>query len=276
MSELAMTVGSSDSQNAEGDDDRPVWPFFSVVLTLTWGLQLPAVLAQRGAIEGPVERYLPLAMLGTFGPVLAAVLVCARETGLAGMRIPFSRLQGRPLSLRWCLLALLGFAALHVVSVALFALAGGSAAGRWLYLPQTAQHVAAMLLIPWAEEPGWRGLALPRLRRRWSPLAAALLLGFVWAAWHTMMFLLQDISPIALAFAFLNIFAGSVLFSWLYEHTRGSLWIAVIAHMGAHLHNPARALPGDLTPFAIYTLALCAAAVALVLADRARWLRAPA
>lgn len=270
-----MIVGSSDSRSSEVDDDQPVWSFFSVVLTLTWGLQLPAVLAQRGAIDGPVERYLPLAMLGTFGPVMAAVLVCAREAGLAGMRVPFSRLRGRPVQLRWYLLALLGFTALHVAGVALFALAGDSAAGRWLYLPQTAQHVAAMLLIPWAEEPGWRGLALPRLRRRWSPLAAALVLGSVWAAWHTMMFLLQDLSPGALAFAYLNILAGSVLFSWLYEHTQGSLWIAVVAHMGAHLHNPARALPGDLTPFAIYTLALCAAGIGLVVTDRARWLRAP-
>jgi membrane protease YdiL (CAAX protease family) len=91
-----------------------------------------------------------------------------------------------------------------------------------------------------------------------------------------MMFLLQDLFPIALAFAYLNILAGSLLFTWLYERTQGSLWIAVIAHMGAHLDNPGRALPGDPTAFAIYTLALCVAAAGLVLADRARWLRAPA
>ncbi|HMI92915.1 MAG TPA: CPBP family intramembrane glutamic endopeptidase [Polyangiales bacterium] len=267
-----MPSDRSDSRRPAPSDSR-VWPFFATVIALTWGLQLPVVLVQRGLLDGPLERFLPLAMLGTFGPVLAAVLVCVREAGLAGMRLPFRGLRVRRLGARWYLLALLGLTALHVAGVAVYALAGGSAAGRWLYLPQNAQHVAAMLLIPWAEEPGWRGLALPRLRARWSPLASALILGGVWGAWHTMMFSFQGLTPVQLAFAYLNILAGSVLFSWLYEHTQGSLWIAVVAHMGAHLNNPTRALPGDLAPFAIYTFALCAAAMALVLADRARWLR---
>jgi len=257
------------------NEQRAVLPFFALVLALTWGLQLPAVLAAKGVLDAPVERFLPLAMLGTFGPVLAAVLVCMREAGRAGARVPFRGLRVGRLDVRWYAIALFGFAALHVLGVAVYALAGGSAAGRWLYLPQNAQHVAAVLFIPWVEEPGWRGLALPRLRRRASPLAAALIVGTVWAAWHTMMFLLQGLSSLGLAWAYLNIFAGSMLFTWLYERTRGSLWIAVVAHTGAHLNNPAHALPGDLTAFAIYTTALCVASLGLVLADRARWLRAP-
>jgi membrane protease YdiL (CAAX protease family) len=260
----------------ERGEPRAVLPFFVLVLGLTWALQLPAVLAAKGIVAGPAERYLPLAMLGTFGPLLAALIVCMSEAGRAGARVPFRGLRVRGVGAPWYVVALLGFAALHVTGVAVYALAGGSAAGRWLYPPQNTQHVAAMLLIPWVEEPAWRGLALPRLRQRSSPLAAALVLGVVWAAWHTMMFLLQDLTPLALACSYLNILAGSVLFTWLYEHTRGSLWIAVIAHMGAHLDNPAHALPGDLTAFAIYTFALCAASVLLVVGDRARWLRAPA
>jgi membrane protease YdiL (CAAX protease family) len=152
-----------------------------------------------------------------------------------------------------------------------YAALGGDAAGRWLYLPENGQHVAAMIVIPIAEEPGWRGFALPRLQERYSALKASLVLGVVWALWHTMMFVLQGTSPLTFAISMVNILAGSVIFSWIYNRTRGSLLIAILAHVGAHLDNPARALPGNVTPFIVFTVALCVAAGALVLGDRKAW-----
>jgi hypothetical protein len=65
-----------------------------------------------------------------------------------------------------------------------------------------------------------------------------------------------------------------VVFSWLYNHTRGSLLLAVVAHVGLHLNNPFHALPGKLAPFAVYTVAMVVAACALVVIDRKVW-RAP-
>ena len=248
--------------------------FFVAALGITWLLQLPAVLAQRGVIAGPVERFMLPAALGTFSPLIAAVLVSRFESGGAGVRALFRRLRTRGVGAVWYLVALGLFAAIYVAGTAVYRLFGGGDAGRWLYLPENGQHVAAMIMIPILEETGWRGFALPRLQRRYSALAASLLLGVAWALWHTMMFVLQGTSPFTFAISVLNVVAGSVIFSWIYNRTRGSLLIAIVAHVGTHLNNPTHSLPGNVTPFLIYTVAIGVAAGALVLVDREAW-RAP-
>ena len=48
-----------------------------------------------------------------------------------------------------------------------------------------------LLVAPLGEEPGWRGFALPRLQKRLHPLAAAVVLGFLWANWHLPLFLVS-------------------------------------------------------------------------------------
>jgi membrane protease YdiL (CAAX protease family) len=130
-----------------------------------------------------------------------------------------------------------------------------------------------MIVVPIGEEPGWRGFALPRLQRRYGALAASLYLGVAWALWHTVMFVLQGAALGTFLLMCANILAGSVVFSWLYNRTRGSLLIALCAHLGAHLNNPTHALPGQITPFVIYTFALALLAAALVGIDRKLWSR---
>jgi uncharacterized protein len=250
---------------------RGAFVFFAAVLGITWVLQLPAVLAKLGVIEGPVERFLLPALLGGFGPVLAAVLAARLESGGAGVRALFARFRIGGVGAIWYVVALVIFAAIYVAGTALYRAFGATDAGRWLYLPENAQHVAAMIMMPLVEEPGWRGFALPRLQPRYGALRASLLLGVVWAIWHTMMFILQGMTPVVFAVASVNIIGGSVIFSWIYNRTRGSLLIATLAHVGVHWNNPTHALPGELTPFVVYTVAIAVAAFAVVVIDRKVW-----
>jgi hypothetical protein len=53
--------------------------------------------------------------------------------------------------------------------------------------------------------------------------------------------------------------------------TRGSLLFAVLFHVGAHLNNSHRALPGDATPLVIHTLGFGVVALGLFWLDRAIW-----
>jgi uncharacterized protein len=68
---------------------------------------------------------------------------------------------------------------------------------------------------------------------------------------------------------------GSVLFTWIYRHTRGSLLLAVLTHVGVHLNNPGHAMPQRATPMVIHTVAYVVLGAALVLGDRAVWRARP-
>jgi membrane protease YdiL (CAAX protease family) len=85
---------------------------------------------------------------------------------------------------------------------------------------------------PVSEELGWRGFALPRLQQKFNALVSSLILGTMWALWHLPLFFIpgsdqsQIFFPIYLV---LNI-AFATYMTWLYNNTKGSVLIAILAH----------------------------------------------
>jgi membrane protease YdiL (CAAX protease family) len=238
--------------------------FFVLAFVFTWGLQLPAVLAAHGFIAGPPERYMALVGLGAFGPAAAAMVTAAVEG--TGVKVLLRPLGTWRVGLRWYLAALLVPGGIFVAAATLYNLAGHDE--PLLYPPNNAAFVAAAIVFPLGEEIGWRGFALPRLRDRFGALAASVIIGVLWTFWHAMMLELQGF-PASLYFVYVPFMVGgSVFFTWIYERTRGSLLLAFLAHVGAHLDNSGHAMPGRVTPIVLHTLAYLALAVVLVVADR--------
>ena len=79
------------------------------------------------------------------------------------------------------------------------------------------------------EELGWRGFALPRLQSRFSPLVSALILGLIIAGWHG---ILHVVSPAGIPeWQFLILMVSySVIITWAYNKSRGSLLIVTLFH----------------------------------------------
>jgi membrane protease YdiL (CAAX protease family) len=102
-----------------------------------------------------------------------------------------------------------------------------SLAASWKNLVE--QFIFIFLFIGLGEEPGWRGFALPRLQNSRSPLKASLILAVFWAIWHVPLFGIEftnrQIAPFLI-----SVFAATVILTWIYNHTRGSVLIPMIFH----------------------------------------------
>jgi membrane protease YdiL (CAAX protease family) len=77
---------------------------------------------------------------------------------------------------------------------------------------------------PMAEEPSWRGFAVPRLQQRHSPLASAAILGVIVALWHLP--LLGDTGPAGIIATFVITF----VYVWLFNRTGGSVLLVLVFH----------------------------------------------
>jgi uncharacterized protein len=250
-------------------------PFFIGAFGICAAALLPTILAQRGAIPGPPESYMPLMLFAVFSPTIAAMLVSRFEPGGAGLRAVLRPLRNWRVRAGWYLVALLLPGTALFVGTLVYRLAGGTDVPGWVFPPTSPERYAALVMIPIGEEIGWRGFALPRLQQRYSRLAASQLLAVGWALWHVPMFAVQGITPDAtVVLALVLLFPGSIVFSWLHNRTGGALPIAIVAHVGIHLNNPAQFLPGNATPLYIHVVALMVLAMVLM-ADRGAW-RAPA
>jgi membrane protease YdiL (CAAX protease family) len=83
------------------------------------------------------------------------------------------------------------------------------------------------------EEAGWRGFALPRLQTQFSPLIASIIIGAFWGLWHVPLHVMEvgiyGGNPWGALIRIMDI-PRAILFTWLYNRTKGSLLVAMLFH----------------------------------------------
>jgi len=88
---------------------------------------------------------------------------------------------------------------------------------------------------PLSEEAGWRGFALPRLESKFSALISSLILGIIWACWHLPLYFIEERMPFYI-FVIL-VLVITILMTWAYNNTKGSLIITVIFHFSFNFNG---------------------------------------
>ena len=84
------------------------------------------------------------------------------------------------------------------------------------------------------EETGWRGFALPRMQRTRPATSATFILGILWAFWHLPAFFYRDtfteMGVLGFPMFLVSIIFASMVFTWLYNSTGGSLLVVILFH----------------------------------------------
>jgi membrane protease YdiL (CAAX protease family) len=221
--------------------------FVLVAFAFTWAFWWLAVLEARGLISSlPV----PALFLGAFGPMVAAVAITAQERGRAGLRSLLSRIVRWRVAPVWYGVAILGPITLQLIAMALHVILGGQPPDLLAMigvLPAVvATSVYMFVQVGIGEEIGWRGYALPKLQAGYGALASSVILGVIWTLWHLPVFFSPATTYSRTPFWVFLVFLlpVSILITWVFNSTGGSVLMAMILHAVLNASGPLwRAIP---------------------------------
>ncbi len=265
--------------------------YFVLVYIVAWAFWIPLALLgpfSYAAMYDPLLHPVAfvLAIVGNCIPSLVGILLTALFSGRSGLSELFGRLGRVRVPLRWYAVVLSLLPVLWLLAVGIPTLLGlATITVTWSSLTA----LGNIFVAGYGEELGWRGFALPRLQARKSALASALLLGILWSLWHLPWRIALGLPVTAdglLQFVIcypLMLTAWTVLFTWVYNSTRGSLFPIILFHTFANISLNTFSCPGwvlgtvngfDGTVFALYAILLWAAVLLIVvLAGPARLTR---
>ncbi len=195
----------------------PLPTFFILTYALSWWPWLIPSFVQAEFVVLP------------HGPSIAAIIVTALVGGGPAVRKLLSRLVPRRGHIPWYAIGIGMTLVITLAAAALNVLLGGQAPtaaqlGSWPEIPLN--FIVAFLLLGAMEELGWRGFAQQRLQQNRSALGAALIVAVFGVIWHLPLFLTGNIELPDVPL----IFAGYIVYAWLFNSTGGSVLVTMLTH----------------------------------------------
>jgi membrane protease YdiL (CAAX protease family) len=198
---------------------HPIITFFILTYAIGWGL-IPFWTFQAGS------------------PFIAALIVIPITQGLSGLKELGLRMIRWRVRWYWYVVAIALPLAVVGLTVGLNVALGASVPSlAGVGSVSTVLMMFAIRLInpgdgALGEEPGWRGFALPGLQSTLSPLVSTLILGVAVTVWHVPLLFLEEglLQPSIIAGFFLGSLAVTFWYTWLFNHTGGSVFMSIVSH----------------------------------------------
>lgn len=237
---------------------HPLVAFVALAYLLTWTIQVPLfIFAHNRGTEisnednfhrmsdlivldasGSEAMIVLLFNLGQFGPALAAVIMAAVLYGSTGVRDLWARTSRWNVAPVWYLVVLIVPMLVVGVSLSIAALSERLSIGpfspdiAWVALPLFLVYSAIFNGL--AEEPGWRGFALPHVQATNNAYRASWIVGIIWGVWHIpfITYFNRD-EPLMMIPSLFALTAGivgwTIVNTWIYNATR-SVWMIILLH----------------------------------------------
>jgi membrane protease YdiL (CAAX protease family) len=245
----------------------PLITFFVLTYAIGWGL-------------------IPFWTFAAFSPLVAALIVIPLTQGVAGLKELGWRMIRWRVRWYWYVVAI-------AIPLAVVALTAGLNVALGASAPSLAGvgSLTTILLMfairlvnpgdgPLGEEPGWRGFALPGLQSTLSPLVSTVILGVLVTGWHVPILFLEEgaLQPSIIVGYLLGSFAVTFFYTWLFNHTGGSVLMTLVSHAAQGTIQIGALWPAG-ADFAqanlLFGVVASAVAIGLVVFDRKAW-RGPA
>lgn len=251
-----------------------------LMFLLTW----PIDLAQSGVM--PFQVPFAVYILLGYGFVVASIIMTWITLGKRGVAQLLKRFLIWRVGWKWYLVAFLLLPAIELMSVSLTAVLSDTAVDFSTIAAYEIFDPSAnllLLIVPWflyevfanGEEIGWRGYILPRLQVKYGALVSSLIVGLIWGFWHLPKFLGTNVGhDRSFGWFMVAHLALAVLYTWLYNNTRGSLLLVTIFHASGNTAGmflpESFAVPGGIMPNLQIVLYIVAAVIITVIAGSKR------
>lgn len=236
---------------------HPVIAYFALTYAITWPLWIAGMVAteRAGAALSNEDSFRHLTSLlsgdaaagvgvgftlyafGQFGPLVSALVITRAAHGPAGLRDLTARMTRWRVAPRWYAIVVALPLVLAAASLAAAFLTGGATVGPFtpaLSWTAAVPFLGFMIIFTGlAEEPGWRGFALPHLQARNTAIRSSWILGIAWGLWHIpfSVYLFRD-EPAVLAASLVALTVGivgwTIVITWIYNSTESVLLMIVL------------------------------------------------
>lgn len=199
-----------------------------------------------------------------FGPAFVALVLTGLNAGKAGVRQLLVGLLPRRNGWPWYVLAFLIPIAAAYAAMGINIALGAPFPNSWF--PASWEFllgilVFQLLFLTPGEEIGWRGFALPRLQERLGSLGGTLLLAALWLGWQAPLFFMIGTAQVGrnLIVYALALLAWSLIMTWLYNSSGGSILTAVLFHTSVNVVGYTLPFDAGLTVLLVLLLLGCGA-----------------
>jgi len=223
--------------------------FFLLTLAISWAIWIPATVAKLHGETSILAPEGPIGGTARWMPGLVAILLSLLVFGKIGIGKLFQAVKIWRVGLFWYIFALLFQIVVFYLGKTFDALLGNHYEVVSVLISEYGAQAAFMVPIvilfafpgAFAEELGWRGYVLPRLQDKYNALLSSLVIAIFWGAWHIPLLIyfgdLSTNNPAGYVLAVVNFVPVAVIYTWMYNNTKGSLLLVTLFHIGQQLSN---------------------------------------